>query len=529
MTLDWQQYELLCTLGEGRYGIVTRARHKKLGSFVALKTIIGLELFKNKDLPLVSSKVQTVDNTKHSLENSLRHEARVLAALSHPCVVSLVEVCIGQDGRLALALEDLGGTSLSSLVQSRSGVGLCECLVGCVALHMTRALEYLHSRKFLHRDVKPENIMVEKTNHCFPHAKLIDLGLSIKYEADNPPNSSVTRAGTVAFMAPELMSPNVFYGPKVDVFGLGASLYFSLTAEEPFVAYDTPSGFRTSTCVFGLQVQHDENLNRMSMEVSEVIKGVLEVQPHQRWSTNAIMKSHWLRHIAVSRTSARHVSTCLEPLNDWLLLNQSFPVAASYCQTTPCRIRNISEQSTASEEESLSSSLSSVQLSPSSESEEISPNCNFVPPAPPPQNELDNKKNSKFDDFQCLSDLSDKFLPPCNREGYLAESVDCLMLSSEPECRIVGRKDVVCRSLSSSECACFGLDLDFDEETLEELARLLGDECVCVKTTIQTRPWGEVAGMYNLLRLRKISLFGGQNPAKACGPDKSALMRRNSL
>ncbi|KAF2353076.1 Protein kinase domain, partial [Trinorchestia longiramus] len=445
--------------------------------------------------------------TKHSLLRSLRHEAHVLAALSHPCVVSLVEVCVGRGGELALALEDLGGTSLSNLVETSLSGRLCESLVGCVALHMGRALEYLHSRNFLHRDVKPENIMVENSTHCYPHAKLIDLGLSIKYCKENPPNSSQSRAGTLAYMAPELMSANVFYGEKIDVFSLGASLYFSITGEEPFSAYTTSSGRRSSTSVFGLQFHHEDSLDQMSPEMSEVVKGMLQLGPDERWSIDKLLKSRWLRQTTVSRAYAQHLHTCLAPLSDRLLLLHS-PLApgASVCHTTACHVPAPSKSSTLSKE-----SFSTLYLSDSSSllSESRISSRQLKEP----------RKSSSHSDLSFRAETPEVFSPvgplshsgtlnPCSKIRILRDPADVLD-DEESGCRVVGQKDQVCRSLSSSECACYDMDMHFEETTLFELARLTGEDVSVVKNKIKERPWGEIAGMYNLLRLKKASIFCG--------------------
>lgn len=268
----WDQYDLICKLGQGKYGTVTRARHRKLGSLVALKSVVNpqqTQSVENSCIVGSGSYMNAEVNTSRE-HTSLYHEARVLATLSHPCLVSLVEICVGVDGLLGLALEDLGGMTLAGLVKKQRCQGLCECLIGCIINHIGEALNYLHSRGYLHRDVKPDNIMIEASNDCFPNAKLIDLGLSIQYSLDNHPNTSVSRAGTLAYMAPELMRADQQYDASIDIFSLGASAYYGLTGQEPFSGYTSATGKRTTTSVHGLQANHLDALEELPEDVAQV-------------------------------------------------------------------------------------------------------------------------------------------------------------------------------------------------------------------------------------------------------------------
>lgn len=466
---EWDQYELLYKLGEGRYGTVTRARHKKLGSLVALKSV------------LQPSEEQTNNEAARSrlkLRKTLHNEARVLAALNHPCVVALVEVCIGSNGEWTLALEDLGHTSLSSAVRENNNEGLCESLVGCVALHMARALGYLHSRGFLHRDVKPDNIMLEKINDCHTNAKLIDLGLSVNFNDEKMPCSSITRAGTVSFMAPELMSPNVFYGPQVDFFGLGASLYFALIGQEAFNAYTTTTGCRSSTSIFGIQAQHEDMLEELSSEVADVIRGMLLHDPSQRWQEETILGSIWLRQSAVYSSYVLHVNSCLPYLNDWLMLNKEPHASNSLCHKLECTAltRN---SSVPLESRSSWDSFSSI------------PSC-FQ------SSEYDSSEDTPSDTEHASSNYTPLETP----------STDALLVHTGNQMNFClgshGSSDDenVSSNPNEDQCACYDIKSALEETTVAELARVTREETSVVKNKIEERPWGKLAGMYNLLRLR---------------------------
>ena len=215
----WDQYKFVCKLGEGSYGTVMRAKHKVLGSSVAIKSInawicdnlnvgdqngvfntgnkignktgnrngvsnalnnkIGNKtphisnngdplnkivhktphISNNADLKSIGNNGVVCEKAKYKKQLAfLCHEARILASLDHPCIVSLLEICSHDEGPFGLVLEDLGQTPLSLLISNNTK--LCDSLVGCILSQITEAVVYMHARMLMHRDIKPENIMV---------------------------------------------------------------------------------------------------------------------------------------------------------------------------------------------------------------------------------------------------------------------------------------------------------------------------------------------------------------------------------
>jgi eukaryotic-like serine/threonine-protein kinase len=158
-----------------------------------------------------------------SVRRGIEGEARALEALSHPTIVRMFDAVLDGE-RPHLVLEHLDGPRLSTLLH-RYRVILEQLLP--LTLELCSALHYMHSRRFLHLDVKPRNVVMSS------RPRLIDLSVALPVEAAR----SVSRpVGTDAYMSPEQCEPERFaeIGPPSDLWGLGVTLYEALTRERPF-------------------------------------------------------------------------------------------------------------------------------------------------------------------------------------------------------------------------------------------------------------------------------------------------------
>ncbi|KAK7084770.1 hypothetical protein SK128_003623 [Halocaridina rubra] len=255
-------YNFGVVLGRGRFGWVSRATHQVVGQNVAIK-----------HQPWAVGDVTCGGNT-----------------------VAMLEV-VRTPEELYVCLEYLGDTTLAVLVSQHfkeKNIGLDEMATSCIFRQVAAGLHYLHGEGILHRDVKPENVMVIPSQHIdIPVAKLIDLGLAAAWDPLYPPNTSESRVGTVAFMAPELTSPSCCYGPEIDVFSLGATLYYTLTGELPFTEYKR-YGKRGTTALFGLQIHHEEALDLLTTQAALLIRNMLRTDPKLRWGLSKILIYDWV-------------------------------------------------------------------------------------------------------------------------------------------------------------------------------------------------------------------------------------------
>jgi serine/threonine-protein kinase len=212
-------YEILKTIGRGGMGVVYMARNVPLQRIVALKV-----LARGSTDPV--RRGAGGDNAHHRF---LR-EARAVARLDHPNILSVYEV--GEsDGLLYVALPYVAGGNLADRL--RQGIPAPRDAAATVAL-LARAVQHAHEHGVLHRDLKPSNVLLTADGRPL----IADFGLAKLAEVPDEDVALTTPGviiGTPAYMAPEQAAGRTAeVGPAVDVYGLGAILYNSLTGRPPF-------------------------------------------------------------------------------------------------------------------------------------------------------------------------------------------------------------------------------------------------------------------------------------------------------
>jgi serine/threonine protein kinase len=199
-------YRLLERLGEGAMGSVYKARQLSLDRDVAIKVLS----------PALSQDEAYV-------ERFLR-EAKAVARLNHTNIISGIDV--GDAGGIKyLVMEYADGTTVAALL--RRGGAMDEERALLIAQQMARALDHAHRAGLVHRDVKPDNVIVTREGV----AKLCDLGLA---RLDTAGGEIRARMGTPAYISPEQARGDPDVDARADLYSLGASLFHMLTGREPF-------------------------------------------------------------------------------------------------------------------------------------------------------------------------------------------------------------------------------------------------------------------------------------------------------
>ena len=203
-------FKLLGLLGQGAMGLVIRAQDVNLGRIVALKVL--------------RKRIKGMDDQQRV--NQFLREARAAARIEHPNVAHIYEIN-EHGGWWYVATELIEGGTLQDVVKSNGRLSprqACPLLADAAS-----ALSVAHQLGIVHRDIKPRNLMLTRAGRC----KVVDFGL-VRVEDPNDPFDFTSQAvGTPLYLPPEALKREKPTG-ALDIYGLGATLYYALTGGPPF-------------------------------------------------------------------------------------------------------------------------------------------------------------------------------------------------------------------------------------------------------------------------------------------------------
>jgi serine/threonine protein kinase len=254
----------------GRYEIEGLIAHGGLSSvFLANDS----ELRRRVQIKISHPELRLIDST-------LLNEARILAQLQHPAIHNILD--IGRDNRvLYLVLEHLdGGTLRDTLI--KENIQLVYERVLTIVATVADALDYVHRRGYVHRNIKPRVILQDSAGQ--PRLSGFEIAVA-KAEM-----ASAEMAGTVSYMAPEqLTGSSELLGPHTDVWGLGATLYEALTGRPPYNPHslsDLLQEINTSTLPPPSEIN-----SAIPAELDRICLKCLAKRPEDRYSNAALLAS----------------------------------------------------------------------------------------------------------------------------------------------------------------------------------------------------------------------------------------------
>lgn len=268
----FRDYELLREISRGAMGVIFQARHPNYQKLLALKFI----------------QQETPNETE---VERFRREMNALIRLRHPNIIEIYDVG-SQNNRLFYAMEFIEGEDLFKSVEAqfrKTGEGPSWQRIVKIFTSVAKAIQYCHENQLIHRDIKPQNIVVEKQTE---RPVLVDFGLMKQEQAEA--SEALTMIGeiigTPAFMSPEQFSPGGSYGEissAIDVWGFGTSLFYCLAGESPF---------HRPTAVEIFQAITTEPIPRLKDRVpdcpdwlDDLVSECLQKQAHKRPSIDEVL------------------------------------------------------------------------------------------------------------------------------------------------------------------------------------------------------------------------------------------------
>ncbi|XP_076012996.1 serine/threonine-protein kinase Nek4 [Genypterus blacodes] len=257
-------YSFIRVVGKGSYGEVNLVKHKSERKQYVIK------------------KLNLTTSSKRE-RRAAEQEAQLLSQLRHPNIVTYRESWEGDDCQLYIVMGFCEGGDLYHRLKQQKGELLPERQVVEWFVQIAMALQYLHERNILHRDLKTQNIFLTKTNII----KVGDLGIARVLENQN--DMASTLIGTPYYMSPELFS-NKPYNYKSDVWALGCCVYEMCTLKHAFNAKDMNS--LVYRIVEGKLPQMP---SRYDSQLGSLIKSMLCKKPEDRPEVKLILRQPFIK------------------------------------------------------------------------------------------------------------------------------------------------------------------------------------------------------------------------------------------
>ncbi|HEV2992560.1 MAG TPA: bifunctional serine/threonine-protein kinase/formylglycine-generating enzyme family protein [Candidatus Angelobacter sp.] len=324
-----EKYEYLQALGAGGMGEVVRAWDRDLHRFVAVK------------------RLRSVSDSREAILRFVK-EAQITGKLEHPNIVPIHDLGIDSQGRIYFSLKLIEGESLKSIIEKRKtnqeiapGVRYKDVYTPMrmleISISVCQAIAYAHSKGVIHRDLKPDNIMLGR----YGEVLVVDWGIAKVFDAGAPPEEQHTIpltaldalspeasmegsvAGTPAYMPPEQAQGRVqSIGPRSDVYSLGAVLYHVIAGRPPYEGSSTlevlkkvqttpPKPLTTGTVGF----------HPVPRELKAICAKAMSREPEQRYSTAEELRNDlqaYLEHMPVAACPM----TPWERFQKWLKRNR---------------------------------------------------------------------------------------------------------------------------------------------------------------------------------------------------------------
>jgi len=260
-------YDVKQKIGEGAFGKVYLVTRKMTGATNVMKSMA-------RDL---------IED-----EEAFNNELGIQRALDHPHICRIFDTFDAKDD-VQIILESCDGGSLEDAICAGQQMGEAEA--HCLMKQLLGAVCYMHSRGVVHRDLKPDNMLLSRKGVPLLQnsLKLVDFGFARTFVPGT--KELETMCGTVHFMAPEIISDD-FFNEKCDIWSCGVILYMFLSGQPPFDDDDNDELLRKAAA--DKLDFSDEVWERTSPKAKLAIVQMCKVDPKVRFSAEAALHSPWM-------------------------------------------------------------------------------------------------------------------------------------------------------------------------------------------------------------------------------------------
>ncbi len=277
------KYEVLSAIGYGGMGVVYKVQHLVLGRLFAIKIIH----------PYLASDVRN--------RRRFQREAQAASRLTHPNLATVFDWDIMDDGRPYIVMYYIDGVKLSELTKVRDTVDISTWV--SIFMQICDALAHAHDNGVLHRDLKPGNIILSKSDDASHFVKIVDFGIAKILTQSTNDLKDLTKSGEV-FGSPFYMSPEQCLGRALDVrsdiYGLGVVMYECFTGICPFEGESLYETMNMHVKIKASPFRDVDPGNSVSPALEEIVLRCLAKAPEERYQSMSGLKRALIFALGVS-------------------------------------------------------------------------------------------------------------------------------------------------------------------------------------------------------------------------------------